>query len=126
MWPVWSLLKNWWTDSKFTGYWQDGFPFRFQPGVLGAVYLKADKNEALVVVANWNQKPEDISLTIDPQKLGLPAGTVRIERALAHPIHADYEKAGDDPEPSIIVAGNQVRMQLQPRNLEVLRVTVQP
>lgn len=125
--PVWALFKSWWTSAKFVGYWQKGFPLNINKHlVLSAVYLKPKEDKALVVVANWNTSPRKVTLNINPQKLGLPAGPVQITRALKHPIHANYKQAGHDPEPPIQVSGNQVTMHLDGRNLEVLLVKVKP
>ena len=77
--PVWNLWKSFGiTDAKMIGYWDKECPVQTNhPDVKATAYVKA--KQTLISIGNFNEKDQNILLTLDWQALGLNPATVILE-----------------------------------------------
>jgi hypothetical protein len=67
--PVWKIWDDFGIESAaMTGYWEDVCPVRTNhPDVYATIYIKEGKS--LIALGNWSDKPVDVRLVFDWQKL---------------------------------------------------------
>ena len=77
--PVWNLWKTFGiTDARMIGYWDKDCPVKTsQPGVKATAYVKAGKT--LISIGNFDDKDQNISLSVDWKALGLDPSKVTIQ-----------------------------------------------
>jgi hypothetical protein len=129
---VWDTFDPFWAQGQFIGYWSPKSPVRTQtPGVLASVYFRPDRREALLVVANWSDQTLDsVDLAIDFQALGINPARAKVTRAVEHPIvshiHRDRNQIPSYTTRDLRYSQGVVNVQLQPRNLEIIRLREGP
>ena len=126
IWPVWSAVDRFWTDSEYLPHWSAASPVKIDaPGVLATVYLRKQPVEALLVVANWSRETKSVEVMIDVEKLGLSHSRLQIARALKHPIL----QPEDSPETDLMsntpleYRNGRLPLTIDRRNLEVILLT---
>lgn len=126
MWPVWKATDPFWTTSEFVPYWSpDAVANVDREGVLASAWLKREEKQALLVVANWNTEPRDVTVTLDLEAIGFAAGRAKVERAVEHPIlQPEDPPEGDTMENTPLkLDGARLPLSIHGRNLEILRLT---
>jgi hypothetical protein len=67
--PYWNIMDEWWTSSKFVGYWHENPPSDVKDKrILISAYVKQDS--ALLVAANWKYENETVTCNINPKVIG--------------------------------------------------------
>jgi hypothetical protein len=72
--PVWRLMDEFGiAESRMLGYWLDDAPVTTNhPRVLATTYVRSDG--LLIALASWSGEDETVSLTLDPDALGMASG----------------------------------------------------
>lgn len=85
MWKFWDSFGM--KDATVSGYWSDTCPVKQDnENVKATVYKLEDK--ALITVASWSDKTENVSLNIDENKLGFKINNISLPE-----IEGDIQKA---------------------------------
>ena len=76
IWKLWDYFGI--SGSKYVGYWDPANPAKTDnKDVLASTYLKKDK--VMIVIGNWTDKEQDVSLELDWRKMGMDATRAKIE-----------------------------------------------
>ncbi len=72
--PVWRLMDEFGiAESRMLGYWLDDLPVTTDhPRVLATTYVRSDG--LLIALASWSGEDEIVSLTLNPDALGVASG----------------------------------------------------
>jgi len=81
--PVWAMMTDFGiAESRMLGYWLDDAPVRTgRDDVLATTYVRDGK--ALVALASWSDRDRVLSLDVDWQALGVPAGSPAVAPPVA-------------------------------------------
>lgn len=76
IWKLWDKFGI--SGSTYIGYWDSTNPIKTgNPDILASVYL--NKGKAMVVLGNWTDSTQTISLDVDWKKLGIVSANAKIE-----------------------------------------------
>ena len=76
--PMWKLLDNFgMKDALISGYWSDGCPISHSNEKLKTTVYKLD-GRAMVVVGNWSDEDQKVTLNIDEELLGFKINSIRL------------------------------------------------
>ena len=113
IWRFWDQYH--FAKREMIGFWDAACPVQTSTPDLGATVFRG-KEDTVVAIANWTDKPVEGKITIDWQTLGLNADAC----VVSMPAITDFQDAGTiDPNGPIRLAGKKGRvMVLRPRQGE--------
>lgn len=94
VWKIWGRFGI--AEAEMSGYWEKDCPVRTgNPLIPATVYRRADS--ALIALASWAPKTEDVRLAIDWQAIGLDPRKARLFAPCAEGFQDFRQWAPDDP-----------------------------